>query len=192
MKPFLFTALVTCALGVLGAAACGNNETPPPLKPAYDGGVGSALPCVPNLDGKIESRELVPQVGIAATYLVSPPGKDRPVDLLGQTNPQGKLTWAFGNDYIDDQVAQLAAQQITGKWYAGAFAAVSNPVIVSLDVAGRVEGVYTQTTRGSSSTASPRPWRTRPRARRSRSTRSPSCSIASRSSPAPRGRPPPR
>ena len=144
MKPFLFTALVTCALGLLGAAACGNNETPPPLKPAYDGGVGSALPCVPNLDGKIESRELVPQVGIPASYLVSPLGKDRTVDVLGQTSPQGKTTWQFGVDYADDQVAKLAATNLEGKWYAGSFAGLSNPVVVALDVGGRTEGVYTQ------------------------------------------------
>jgi hypothetical protein len=140
MKPITLTAL---ALVVL-AAACGNNETPPPLKAAYDGGVGAALPCVPNLDGKIESRELVPQVGIPASYLVSPLGKERTVDVVGQTNAQGKTTWQFGADFADDQVAKLAAQHIEGKWYAGSFAGVANPVVVALDVGGRTEGVYTQ------------------------------------------------
>jgi hypothetical protein len=140
----LSSTLVFSGLFTLACAGCGENETPPPQKAAYDGGVATALPCVPNLDGKIESRELVPQVGIPATYLVSPFGKDRPVDLLGQTNPQGKLVWQFGSDYVDDQIAKLAAQQITGKWYAASFAAVANPVIVSIDVGGRAEGVYTQ------------------------------------------------
>ena len=129
---------------VLACAGCSDNETPPALHAAYDGGVGSPLPCVPNLDGKIESRELVPQVGIPATYLVSPSGKDRNVDVVGATNPQGKLAWNFGADLADDQVAKLAAQRIDGKWYAASFAAVANPVIVALDVGGRTEGVYTQ------------------------------------------------
>lgn len=129
---------------VLACAGCSENETPPPQKAAYDGGVAAALPCVPNLDGKIESRELVPQVGIPATYLVSPAGKERPVDLAGQTNAQGRLTWQFGNDYVDDQIAQLSAQQIDAKWYKPSFASVANPVIVAIDLGGRTEGVYTQ------------------------------------------------
>jgi hypothetical protein len=129
---------------VAACAGCGQNETPPPQKAAYDGGVVSALPCVPNLDGKIDARELVPQVGIPATYLVSPSGKDRPVDLVGQTSAQGKLTWAFSSDFADDQAAKVTAQGLAGKWYAASFAAVANPVVVPLDVAGRVEGVYTQ------------------------------------------------
>jgi hypothetical protein len=129
----------------LACASCSDNETPPPQHAAYDGGVGTALPCVPNLDGKIESRELVPQVGIPATYLVSPVGKERPVDVAGRTNAAGKLEWSFG---VDDQVARLSAQKLEGKWYAGSFAAVPNPIVVALDIGGRTEGVYTQDDRG--------------------------------------------
>ena len=140
MKPITRAALVLVAL----ASACNSNETPPPLHGNYDGGVGTPLPCVPNLDGKIESRELVPQVGIPATYLVNPPGKDRPVDLLGKTNAQGKLTFNFGANLADDLAAKIAAQHIDGKWYASSFATVPNPVVVALDVGGRTEGVYTQ------------------------------------------------
>lgn len=140
MKPINLTVLLLVAL----SSACSNNETPPPLHAAYDGGVGTALPCVPNLDGKIESRELVPQVGIPATYLVSPFGKERAVDLLGQTNPQGKLVWSFAAELADDLAAKVAAQRIDGKWYASSFPGVSNPVVVALDVGGRTEGVYTQ------------------------------------------------
>lgn len=139
MKPSHLTVLALVAL----SSACGNNETPPPQRAAYDGGVGTALPCVPNLDGKIESRELVPQVGIPATYLVSPIGKERTVDLLGQVK-QAKLTWSFAADFADDQVAKVEAKRIDGKWYAASFSTVSNPVVVALDVGGRTEGVYTQ------------------------------------------------
>ncbi len=143
MKYVTLTVLVLAAL----SSACSNNETPAP-RGGYDGGVGTALPCQPNLDGKIESRELVPQVGIPATYLVNPPGKDRPVDLLGKTSAQGKLTWAFGADLEGDLVAKVAAQHIDGKWYAASFSAVQNPVVVALDVGGRTEGIYTQDDRG--------------------------------------------
>ena len=144
MKPIAFTAIALAAL----CSSCSENETPPPLHAEYDGGAGTALPCVPNLDGKIESRELVPQVGIQATYLVSPAGKDRAVDIVGKTNAHGKLSWAFGADFADDQIAHLAAQRIDGKWYASSFAAVPNPVVVAIDVGGRTEGVYTQNDTG--------------------------------------------
>ncbi len=138
-------AMLLCALA---CASCSDNETPPPQHAAYDGGALTALPCVPNLDGKIESRELVPQVGIPATYLVSPFGKDRNVDIAGKTNAAGKLTWSFGVDFADDQVAKVAARKIDGKWYQSSFAAVPNPVVVALDVGGRTEGVYTQNDQG--------------------------------------------
>lgn len=145
MKPIAPTTVALVALFALGAEpSCGDNETPPPLHAQYDGGPVAALPCVPNLDGKIESKELVPQIGIPATYLVSPAGKERVVDVVGKTNPQGKTQWAFSADFADDQVAKLAAQKIDGKWYASSFAAVPNPVVVAIDVGGRTEGVYTQ------------------------------------------------
>jgi hypothetical protein len=146
MKPILLIALLLAALVAFGAA-CSDNQTPAPTHPAYDGGVVTPLPCVPNLDGKIESRELVPQVGIPASYLVNPSGKERTVDVVGQ-NVAGKLTWNFGVDYADDQVAKIQAQNIDGKWYASSFAGVANPVVVANDLAGRTEGVYTQDDQG--------------------------------------------
>jgi hypothetical protein len=145
MKLNLATALLRFALVAMPAltASCGDNQTPAPAHPAYDGGVATALSCVPNLDGKIESRELVPQIGIPASYLVNPSGKDRTVDIVGQTNA-GKLTWNFGVDFADDQVAKIEAQKLDGKWYAGSFPGIANAVVVASDLAGRTEGVYTQ------------------------------------------------
>ncbi|MDB5216858.1 MAG: hypothetical protein JWO86_4785 [Myxococcaceae bacterium] len=143
MKPILITTLFLVALPAL-ATSCSDNQTPVPTHPAYDGGaVVTALPCVPNLDGKIESRELVPQVGIPASYLVNPAGKERTVDVVGQTN-NGKLAWNFGFDFADDQVAKIEAQNLDGKWYAASFAGAANAVVVAADLAGRTEGVYTQ------------------------------------------------
>lgn len=146
MKPILSAALLLVALVAL-CASCSDNETPAPKHPAYDGGVVTPLPCVPNLDGKIESGELVPQVGIPASYLVNPSGKDRTVDVGGQ-NVAGKLTWSFGVDYADDQVAKIQAQNIDGKWYAASFSGVANPIVVATDLADRTEGVYTQDDQG--------------------------------------------
>jgi len=146
MKPILPAALLLFASVAL-CASCSDNETPAPVHPAYDGGVVTALPCVPNLDGKIESRELVPQIGIPANYLVNPSDKTRAVDVVGQ-NVAGKLTWNYGVDYADDQVAKIAAQAIDGKWYASSFAGIANPVVVAADLADRTEGVYTQDDQG--------------------------------------------
>jgi hypothetical protein len=143
LSHLVVAALCVTACG-LATVSCGDNETPPPDHAAYDGGVGTALPCVPNLDGKIDSTELVPQIGIPASYLVSPSGKERPVDLAGQTDASGKLVWSFAVDFADDQVAKIAAQKLDGKWYASSFADVANPVVVALDAADRTEGVYTQ------------------------------------------------
>lgn len=128
-------------LALLGA--CGDNQTPAPAHEAYDGGAPAALPCVPNLDGKIEAKELQPALGVTATYLVSPAGKERTVDLVGATSPQGQTTWRFGFDYADDQVAKLTGTKIDGKWYAASFASVQGAFTSPLDAGGRTDGVYT-------------------------------------------------
>jgi hypothetical protein len=134
------TILPLFALAVV--VACNDNETPPPAHGAYTGTAPAALPCVPNLDGKIDSAELAPQFGTAATYLVSPPGKERTVDLAGQQR-DGKLVWSLAIDFADDQVAKLSASKIDGKWYAGSFASVKNAIVTALDAGGRTEGIYT-------------------------------------------------
>ena len=149
MKPFIPTAVVLVALAACAGLgpACSDNETPVPAHPAYDGGVVAPLPCEPNLDGKIDSNELVPQVGIPANYLTGPSGKERTVDVVGQ-DVGGKLTWNFGADYADDQIAKIQAGSIDGKWYASSFAGVANPVVVPNDLAGLTEGVYTHDDQG--------------------------------------------
>jgi hypothetical protein len=132
------------AIPLLAVVACGENETPPPQKSPYVAAQQSALPCVPNLDGKIESRELAPSIGIPATYLVSPAGKERSVDLIGGQR-DGKTVWSFGVDLADDQVARIQAQKIDGKWYAGSFAGVQNAIVTPIDAANQTEGIYTHT-----------------------------------------------
>lgn len=134
----------TLLLALIALASCQDNETPFPEKSPYAATAPAALPCVPNLDGKIDASELAPTLGVPVTYLVSPPGKGRVVDLAGRTNAEGKLTWSLGNDYADDQVARVEATRLDGKWYAPAFAAfVSNAFVTPIDAGGRTEGVYT-------------------------------------------------
>jgi hypothetical protein len=137
-----------CCVATCAAAACGENQTPPPPHGSYEAGAPQALPCVPNLDGKIDANELVPQIGIAATYLVSPAGKERQVDVAGQTTPDGKLVWRFAVDYADDGVARLSAQRLEGKWYAASFAGLADAFVTPIDAGGRTEGVYTHRPEG--------------------------------------------
>jgi len=135
-----FTPLLL--LVALIAVACGENETPPPTKSTYVAGEPEPLPCVPNLDGKIDARELTPSIGIAATYLVSPAGRERTVDLVGGQR-DGKTVWSFGVDFADDQVARIQAAKLEGKWYAASFAGVNNAIVTPIDAGAQTEGIYT-------------------------------------------------
>lgn len=131
------------AVTALHVAACEDNQTPPPEHGAYEGGSSAPLACVPNLDGKIESRELSPSVGVFATYLVSPAGKERAVDLAGAPSAGGKLVWSFAVDYADDAVLRVAAAKLRGRWYEGSFPGLPDAIVVPMDAAGTTEGVYT-------------------------------------------------
>jgi hypothetical protein len=133
---------VRVAALMLVVAACGDNETPPPAKSPYASAEPAALPCVPNLDGKIDSRELAPSIGIPATYLVSPAGRERTVNLIGAQR-DGKTFWELGVDFADDQVARIEAHKLEGKWYAASFAGVTNAIVTALDAGGLNEGIYT-------------------------------------------------
>lgn len=142
MRPLTLLLSALAIASVVGGAACGDNETPPPQKGAYVSVEPAPLPCVPNLDGKIEARELAPQIGIPASYLVSPAGKERTVDLVG-TERDGKRSWALGTDFADDQVARLEAQPLEGKWFAAEFAGLTDPFVTAVDAGGQTVGVYT-------------------------------------------------
>lgn len=124
-------------------SACGENETPPPEHGPYDGGATAPLPCTPNLDGKIDARELAPSLGTFATYLVSPPGTGRQVNLAGAPDAAGRLTWQLGVQYADDRAIRVAAVPIAGKWYEGTFATVEGAFVVPLDAGATTEGIYT-------------------------------------------------
>jgi len=139
MRP---VSLLLIGTGILVVAACGENETPPPSKPNYVAVEPEPLPCVPNLDGKIDAHELAPTIGIAATYLVSPAGRERTVDLVGAER-DGKRVWSLGVDFADDQIARISAQPLEGKWYAPEFAGLENAIVTPIDAGGTTEGIYT-------------------------------------------------
>ncbi len=140
---FATAAIVWCT------AACGDNQTPPPSHGQYQAGAVQPLPCLPNLDGQIDANELAPVLGVTATYLVSPAGKERMVDVAGVVDKDGKLTFpAFAVDYADDGAVGLAASALGGKWYAASFPGLTDPFVTPIDVADRTEGVYTHDATG--------------------------------------------
>jgi hypothetical protein len=123
----------------LAAAACGDNLTHPD-RDAYGAGGSAPLSCVPNLDGRIDSSELEESLDVAASYLVSPKGKETEVDLEGVVGGDGKRRWDFSVDRASDQAAALRATSLTGKWYQASFP--TGQFAAPVDAAGTLEGVY--------------------------------------------------
>jgi hypothetical protein len=87
-------------------AACSDNKTHAPSHGAYSGAEPAPLECLPNLDGRIDSSEVRAAIDTPISYLVSPPGVERPVDVAGVPIGEGELRWAFSIDYADDQLAE--------------------------------------------------------------------------------------
>lgn len=128
-------------LAVLAALpACGPNRTMPMRRPWDADAAVPPLGCVPNLDGVVEASELTPSVGTPVSFLVSPPGEARGVDLLGVDLGDGTRRWDFGTDYATDGVASFVALDPAAQWYAASFPGAD--VAVPTDPAGAVDGVY--------------------------------------------------
>lgn len=130
MRVLLFTLLLS---------ACGDNVTPPPSRDAYVGGDSAPLSCAPNLDGKIEARELTPALDVPVQYLVNPSGKERTVDLVGRMEGTRRV-FRFDVDFADDQALTIKATGLPGKWYAASFP--TGEFVTGVDAAGATEGVY--------------------------------------------------
>jgi hypothetical protein len=120
-------------------AGCGDNLTHPPDRPPYADDAG-ALSCVPNLDGKIEAAELKAALNVPVTYLVSPPGQARTVDLQGTVDGAGHRVWDFSQDYKSDESATIEATALNGKWYQGSFP--NGQWVAPVDAGDTIEGVY--------------------------------------------------
>jgi hypothetical protein len=122
-------------------AGCGENLTRDrdPVK----GTEPPNLTCVPNLDGRIDADELQAALGVPASYLVSPPGKERDVDLVGTSDAEGAPIWEFSQDFADDQLAVIEATAVSDKWYSKSFP--QGEFAAPADAAGTIYGVYRHT-----------------------------------------------
>lgn len=126
---FLFSAALV---------ACSSNRTFPD-RDAFVPGDAGTLSCVPNLDGRIEARELAPALGVTQNLLVNPAGTERTVNLVG-LDVEGRRVWPFGDDFADDQVARIEASALRGQWFEDSFPA--GEFVAPLDLVGGTLGIY--------------------------------------------------
>ncbi len=139
------TAYLLLPIGLL-VAACGDNLTHPPDRDAGSGSTGtggSAFTCLPNLDGQVDANELAAAFDVAVSYVISPAGEDRTVNLAGKNDGKGGVAWDFSPDFATDKSLVLTATKVAGKWYASSFpdGDFASPV----DTVGEIYGVYSAT-----------------------------------------------
>jgi hypothetical protein len=133
--------------------ACEANKTHPPNDNEYEAGMQPPLSCVPDLDGIIQPSELQPVLDMPASYTVNPANTSRPVDVEGTMDSSGHLVWDWGASYAGDQVANIEATSLTGKWYASSFPPPSSApgeqiFVTPFDPGDTLEGVYEQDVSG--------------------------------------------
>lgn len=128
------------ALIVLVIAGCGPNRTHPMRMPWDSDAAVPPLGCVPNLDGRIEARELEPSIGTPVSFLVAPAGETRDIDLLGTDLGAGERRWDLGNDFASDRVARVVALDPAAQWYASSFPTAE--VAVPTDPTNAVDALY--------------------------------------------------
>lgn len=126
-------------------AGCGDNKTVPPNAQAPSGSSSStpAINCVPNLDGRIDSTEMTPVLNVPVNFLVSPDGRDRPVNVAGGIDRDGRRFWDFSAPAPDDRAVSFTASALDGKWYKASFASAT--FASPLNASGSLEGVYSFT-----------------------------------------------
>jgi hypothetical protein len=130
-------ALLPCLLALL---SCGDNLTVPKQHDPYEGGTQQPLSCWPNLDGQIDSAELAPTLNTPVSYLVSPYGQNRDIDVAGGVNINGQRTWDWSVEIASDQELKLQASAVEGKWYASAFP--SGEFTTPQDASHTLDAVY--------------------------------------------------
>ncbi|MBI4701349.1 MAG: hypothetical protein HY744_09355 [Deltaproteobacteria bacterium] len=126
-------------ISALALCGCGENRTAAPRDP-YTG--PEPLACVPNLDGRIDSAEIQAAIDVTVTYLVSPSGTERPVDVAGKDAGEGRRSWDWSTDFADDQIARVTPRRLGAQWYVQSFPA--GQFVTAADAAGRIESIFRQ------------------------------------------------
>ena len=73
-------------LTLSAVTACGDNLTLPPDRDPASDPDPPVLSCIPNLDGKIERKELEVAAGVPVRYVISPSGETRAAGWITVAN----------------------------------------------------------------------------------------------------------
>lgn len=126
------------AIVAVSALGCGDNLSFPPDRDEAESPGVEPLACVPNLDGQITSDELAAAIGVSVRYVVSPPGTERRIDVVGKKD--GKVSaWALDADFADDQALTISPAAVTDRWYSASFPA--DAFVTPQDPGGRLDSV---------------------------------------------------
>ncbi len=131
------------AMLVFGGAAIGCGENLTRDRDPFKQSEPPNLTCVPNLDGRIDANELEASIGVPASFLVSPSGKEREVDLIGTSDEKGSPIWDFSQDFAEDGQAFIEAIDLKGTWFEKEFP--EGDFAAPADVTGTILAVYRHT-----------------------------------------------
>jgi hypothetical protein len=124
----------------LCAAGCGDNETFLEAGQPYTAEAPEPLPCLPNLDGRIDSAELTPFVGVPVRYRVTLPGTAPAVDLAGLVTASGARAWDWTAAPAAEGHIEIQAEAIDAWWFAAEMPGAT--FVAPTDAAGRIRGAY--------------------------------------------------
>jgi hypothetical protein len=141
-----FAALTLSTIVLASVGGCDDNLSQPPSRKRATDGTVEPLACVPNLDGKIDSKELAAAIGVGVHYVVSPPGAQRTVDLTGKKGKDGKLGWSLSADYADDQSLVITPKLAKDQWYGSGFPA--DAFVTPFDAGGTIDSIGRLTDQG--------------------------------------------
>jgi hypothetical protein len=128
-------------LALLALSGCAEHRSAP-THGDYVAAEPEPLACWPNLDGRIDSSEILTAYGETIRYLVTPYGVERPVNVAGTIDAAGGVAWDWATDYADDQVVRVVPSAVTDKWYAASFP--GGQIVTPFDAAGRTESIARQ------------------------------------------------
>ncbi|HEY3448829.1 MAG TPA: hypothetical protein VGK67_20890 [Myxococcales bacterium] len=105
---------------------------------AYEPATPTPLACQPNLDGKIDNKELKVGFGLPVSYLVPPAGTTQAVSSM-TAEAEGSADWNWTGDDPANQVAHISAGTLAGKWFAGKFP--NGQFTVPADLGGTLQAI---------------------------------------------------